>query len=458
MVGYDANGDGDTKDNGDANYAYDTDGNRIRKQVVGTGTTVYLVDPQNPTGYAKAIEEKASASTAPTRSYVFGHDIIAQSDATNGTLYFLKDGHGTTRALTNGSETVIERYDFDAYGNEVAYADSSGNPVMVNTATDWLSSDGRTDTETSLIYQNARLAYRPTGRFISADAYEGTASEPSTLHKYSYAHSNPVQYVDATGRFAEFTLSGALGVTLVGLDLDYHGAASPIGLARGLGIHLHDADPLFGSRAEHLFSTFVDHFEYATAWLEGFTEGAAQGGLNVLNGITDAFIGIVNLSLMVNPTARALNYFGVDTTIEAPDWSYGLIYDENTTEHAVSKFLGGEGAITLASLGLGALITRGSEVHHIATAKHMRFWTPLFEELFDEAGVTLENAANKVRVWRHAGPHPDMYHAIVYDELVTATAGKEGAEMTLALIRKLEELAARCVRPGDILNYLITRP
>jgi len=38
-----------------------------------------------------------------------------------------------------------------------------------------------------------------TGRFISQDKYLGTIEEPITLHKYLYANSNPVNYIDPSG-------------------------------------------------------------------------------------------------------------------------------------------------------------------------------------------------------------------------------------------------------------------
>jgi hypothetical protein len=34
------------------------------------------------------------------------------------------------------------------------------------------------------------------GRFVSADAYEGTLNDPMSLHDYQYAHANPTNLVD----------------------------------------------------------------------------------------------------------------------------------------------------------------------------------------------------------------------------------------------------------------------
>ena len=46
---------------------YDGDGNRV-SETVGNVTTNYLVDTQNPTGYAQAVDElQNGAVAAPTR-------------------------------------------------------------------------------------------------------------------------------------------------------------------------------------------------------------------------------------------------------------------------------------------------------------------------------------------------------------------------------------------------------
>jgi YD repeat-containing protein len=50
MIGYDANGDGDTLDNGDINYTYDQAGNRVSRTAMGDGAAYYLIDALNPTG------------------------------------------------------------------------------------------------------------------------------------------------------------------------------------------------------------------------------------------------------------------------------------------------------------------------------------------------------------------------------------------------------------------------
>ena len=51
---------------GGVTIVYDGDGNRVSKTVAGV-TTTYLVDAQNPTGYAQVLYESFSGSSAGNR-------------------------------------------------------------------------------------------------------------------------------------------------------------------------------------------------------------------------------------------------------------------------------------------------------------------------------------------------------------------------------------------------------
>ncbi|HMO86986.1 MAG TPA: hypothetical protein PKC18_18925 [Lacipirellulaceae bacterium] len=110
-------------------YQYNHEGHRVRQteQVSGgpVTTTVYHVDPHNPTGYAQVLEEGVDANGDGTlqaaeidRSYTLGHDVVAQA-AANGTVdHFLYDGHGSTRALVTETGAIHQRYAFDAWGQQ----------------------------------------------------------------------------------------------------------------------------------------------------------------------------------------------------------------------------------------------------------------------------------------------------------------------------------------------------
>ncbi|MGJ8660827.1 MAG: RHS repeat-associated core domain-containing protein [Bacteroidota bacterium] len=68
--------------------------------------------------------------------------------------------------------------------------------------------------QVSMYFLRARYNNVQTGRFHSMDTYEGRNGEPMTLHKYLYAHANPVSYVDPSGNFSLIDLAGGIGLSL----------------------------------------------------------------------------------------------------------------------------------------------------------------------------------------------------------------------------------------------------
>jgi hypothetical protein len=108
--------------------------------------------------------------------------------------------------------------------------------------------------------------------------------------------------------------------------------------------------------------------------------------------------------------------------------------------------------------------TKKPEVHHIATVENEKStarggpWTPLFKRLFDKAGMSMEDPANKVGLTGHHGPHPQAYHEIVYTRLKAATDNcAHQQDCALALRQALRKLAAEIVKDGSNLHTLLTK-
>jgi hypothetical protein len=121
----------------------------------------------------------------------------------------------------------------------------------------------------------------------------------------------------------------------------------------------------------------------------------------------------------------------------------------------------------VASMALGptssGVDTEGHE-HHIATNKWWEStnlggpWSPKFQKLFDKAGMSLDDPANKVRIVGHKGPHPEEYHRAVYKRLTDATVDCGSIQQCReALTRALKNLAGEIRTPGSELNKLVTR-
>jgi RHS repeat-associated protein len=176
----------------DVTVLYNGDGQRVAETVAGQ-TTAYLVDELNPTGYAQVVEERTNGSV--TRTYTYGHDLLAQDTRESGhqwrAQFFGYDGHGSVRFLTDELGAVSDTYSYDAFGTLLT---SSGT-----TANRYRYAGEEFAPELGLYQLRARWLNAAHGRFWSADTYEGQATDPASLHRYSYAHNNPANLSDPSG-------------------------------------------------------------------------------------------------------------------------------------------------------------------------------------------------------------------------------------------------------------------
>lgn len=82
-------------------------------------------------------------------------------------------------------------------------------------------------------------------------------------------------------------------------------------------------------------------------------------------------------------------------------------------------------------------------------------WTPRFEDMARRAGMTLDDAANRVRIPGHRGPHPEAYHREVFDRLSRATEGLSGDAYSGAFRAELDAIRTEAATAGSALNRLL---
>ncbi len=94
---------------------------------------------------------------------------------------------------TSGNITLVQTYDYDAFGNAKEGIDQSvfKNDIQFTGAVN--------DKASGLVYLNARHYNPKTGRFMQKDTYRGQAGNPGSHHTYAYCSNNPVNMVDPTG-------------------------------------------------------------------------------------------------------------------------------------------------------------------------------------------------------------------------------------------------------------------
>jgi len=170
-------------------YKYDALGRRISKILPGS-TINYYYDGQ------RIIEERDGSDNI-SATYVYGtsiDDILSMSR--NGTDYFYHHNSlGSVVALTNLSAIVIERYEYDAYGNPIISVLSSAGNSSTASGNAFMFTGREYDTETGNYHYRARFTVPNWGRFVQWDPLgyvDGT-------NFYEYAKSNPSNASDPLG-------------------------------------------------------------------------------------------------------------------------------------------------------------------------------------------------------------------------------------------------------------------
>jgi len=180
-----------------ARYAYDADGNRVRKWAAEEKG--YLVD-------VNTVFPQVALETASTGSiqYVRGLGLIRQirvRSAATEDLFPLHGHLGTSLGALNADGDFVEQIDSDAFGN----LDQSSGLKQTH-----LYAGEYWDQDAQLLYLRARWYDPKIGRFISADPFEGKQSDPRSLNRYAYAHMDPVHNIDPSGMIAGGFVSGLI--------------------------------------------------------------------------------------------------------------------------------------------------------------------------------------------------------------------------------------------------------
>jgi RHS repeat-associated protein len=162
------------------------------QQTVGTSVTNYLWDEASI--YGDVVLE-TDGNGVPQASYVLGDDELLAQARSGAVSYYLEDGQGNVRLLTDGNGAVTDRYTYDAYGNLLSSQGSTVNPYRYT--------GQYFDSLTGLYDLRARYYDPTTGRFTSADTADVSLDNPTELNRYLYVDSNPVNAIDPTGHTLE---------------------------------------------------------------------------------------------------------------------------------------------------------------------------------------------------------------------------------------------------------------
>jgi RHS repeat-associated protein len=122
-------------------------------------------------------------------------------------MYLFRDYQGSILAITDSQGQVLEKRQFDAWGQLVKYGNLSGSTTVPTTSTGLLLDRGYTGHEhllgVALINMNGRLYDPKLHRFLSPDNFVEDSYNTQNYNRYGYVLNNPFMNTDLTGECIE---------------------------------------------------------------------------------------------------------------------------------------------------------------------------------------------------------------------------------------------------------------
>jgi len=142
-----------------------------------------------------------STSTTTINRYIYinpGNELVAKISTLSANLlslsYYHSDSLGSVSLVTNNTGSVVNTYNYDAFGN-ILNSTGKGDAYKFIGTIYGVEDDGMS----GLYHMNNRYYDASTGRFVSRDIVRGFVNDPLSLNRYVYCKNNPVMYIDPEG-------------------------------------------------------------------------------------------------------------------------------------------------------------------------------------------------------------------------------------------------------------------
>ena len=198
---------------GTVDFAYDSDGKRVRKTSGGNTTTYYYNGNVLSGLVRKASKDAGTTGTGTTVQFVYDTQGKPFMLRVNGKTdyFYLYNGLGDITGLVDSSNQVVVRYQYNSWGKVTSTQDTSG--VSLATLNPFRYRKYVYDPETGLYCLGSRYYDPEVGRFVNADDTDVIFAKPQELgskNLYAYCDNNPVAREDYAGEFPIPCIVGAV--------------------------------------------------------------------------------------------------------------------------------------------------------------------------------------------------------------------------------------------------------
>jgi len=166
-------------------------------------STRYLIDLM----HNENVLMETNLAGDPTSVYVYGLGLVCGIDpVTNHVYYYHYDFRGSTIAITDSTENVIQEYDYSAFG-QIINAQGWYSSNHINNPFTYVGKYGVMDEGNGIYFMRARYYDSNIGRFISEDP-------KWDINLFPYGDNNPVTKIDPNGEYFETALDiASLGLS-----------------------------------------------------------------------------------------------------------------------------------------------------------------------------------------------------------------------------------------------------